>query len=238
MNIAVLEDDIDQQAFISACLRPDGHEFTMMEHASEMKRSLKLEPFDLLILDWHLPDASGMEVLTHLRLAHNWKQPILFITADHQPGDVVMALEYGADDFLHKPLNPDELRARVKALGRRKVHVEHSEIFILGSYSLCCRKREVTIDGCLVKLTEREYQLVNLFLNRPGQLLSRKFLMELVWGMQGDVQTRTLDTHISRLRRKLGFDGSYGFRLRSIYQYGYRLEEVSRTSPMGSGCTK
>lgn len=231
MHIAVLEDDLDQQEFIAACLGHDRHEFTMMGHAGELKRCLMTQSFDLMILDWHLPDASGLEVLSHLRLAHQWQQPVLFITADHQPGDVVMALECGADDFLHKPLNPDELRARVKALGRRLAKLGFSTTVVVGRYSLCCRKREVTIDGRLVKLTEREYQLVNLFLSRPGQLLSRKFLMELVWGMQGDVQTRTLDTHISRLRRKVGLDGSYGLRLRSVYQYGYRLEEVGEPAP-------
>ena len=232
MRIVVLEDDPDQQAFITACLAPDGHRLEALERAADLRRGMQMESFDLLILDWQLPDASGLEVLEHLRHGQSWMQPILFITARHQPGDVVLALEAGADDFLHKPLDPDELRARVKALGRRLSLSPPSGVLELGRYRLCRSRREAMVDGDAVTLTEREYQLVNLFLTHPGELLSRKFLMELVWGLSGDVQTRTLDTHISRLRRKLGLDGRQGLRLRSIYQYGYRLEEVGVVAPV------
>ncbi len=226
MRIAVLEDDPDQLDFIDRCLGADSHTRVLMQRAGELHRRLQTEPFDLLILDWHLPDASGLEVMGHLRHGHAWQQPILFITAESREDAVVTALEAGADDFLHKPLNPAELRARVRALGRRTSQLQSAKAVALGEYRLSRVPRGVVVRGDPVPLTEREYQLVNLFFSHPGQLLSRQLLLELVWGLQGDVQTRTLDTHISRVRRKLGLNGSCGLRLRSVYQYGYRLEEV------------
>ena len=226
MRIAVLEDDPDQLDFIGRCLREDHHYLTLTQRAGELHRRPHAEPYDLLILDWHLPDASGLEVVAHLRQGQFWQQPILFITAESKENAVVVALEAGADDFLHKPLDPAELRARVKALGRRTSHLQAAEALVLGDYQLSRFSRGVMMRGDSVALTEREYQLVNLFFTHPGQLLSRHFLLELVWGLHGDVQTRTLDTHISRVRRKLRLDGSLGLRLRSVYQYGYRLEEV------------
>lgn len=226
MHIAVLEDDPDQLDFIDRCLEADQHTRVLMQRAGDLHRRLHAEPFDLLILDWYLPDASGVEVMGHLRHGYAWQQPILFITAESKEDAVVTALEAGADDFLHKPLNPAELCARVKALGRRLSHSQAAEAVTLGEYRLSRVPRGMVWQGQPVPLTEREYQLVNLFFSQPGQLLSRQFLLEVVWGLHGDIQTRTLDTHISRVRRKLGLDGSHGLRLRSVYQYGYRLEEV------------
>jgi len=226
MHIVVLEDDPDQQDFIGHCLAADGHDVVPVARAGDLHRCLQAASFDLLILDWYLPDASGLEVMAHLREGYAWQQPILFITAADHETAVVTALEAGADDFLHKPLVPAELRARVKALGRRSTRLKAREATSLGDYQLSHAPRGVVLKGTPIALTEREFQLCNLFFMYPGQLLSRKFLLELVWGLQGSVQTRTLDTHISRIRRKLSLDGRCGLRLRSVYQYGYRLEEV------------
>ncbi|MCP1367229.1 response regulator transcription factor, partial [Halomonas sp. BBD48] len=136
----------------------------------------------------------------------------------------VLALDSGADDFLAKPLRPRELSARINALARRTGLQAQGATERLGAYSLDGDQREVQLAGERVTLTEREFRLVSLFFNHPGELLSRAHLLEVVWGIKGDISTRTVDTHISRLRRKLALDGSHGVRLRSIYQHGYRLE--------------
>lgn len=225
MHIGVLEDDADQQDFIEQCLIAVGHRVTQFMRASELRRAIQTQAFDLFIIDWRLPDASGMDVTAHLRQHDGWKGPILFVTASQEEEDIVLALDSGADDFLAKPLRPRELSARVNALARRaglQAQATAKEQF--GAYSLDGDQREVQLAGERVTLTEREFRLVSLFFSHPGELLSRAHLLEVVWGIKGDVSTRTVDTHISRLRRKLVLDGSHGVRLRSIYQHGYRLE--------------
>ncbi len=167
-----------------------------------------------------------MDVVGHLRQNDGWKGPILFITAHQREDDVVLALEQGADDFLSKPLRPRELVARVNALGRRSgftsPHVTTPSI--TNTYSLDNDRREISIKEASTELTEREYRLASLLFSRVGELLTRPHLLELVWGLKGDLSTRTVDTHISRLRRKLELDGRHGLRLKSVYQSGYRLE--------------
>ncbi|MFC3292136.1 response regulator transcription factor [Modicisalibacter luteus] len=224
MHIGVLEDDTDQQDFIEQCLIAAGHRISQFTRASELRRAIQTQAFDMFIIDWRLPDASGMDVTMNLRQHDGWKGPILFITASDEEENIVLALESGADDFLSKPLRPRELSARINALARRTGFQAQDTREQLGAYTLHSSQREVQFAGEHVKLTEREFRLVSLFFNHPGELLSRARLLEVVWGINGDVSTRTVDTHISRLRRKLTLDGSHGVRLRSIYQHGYRLE--------------
>ncbi|MGO2992339.1 MAG: response regulator transcription factor, partial [Halomonadaceae bacterium] len=139
-------------------------------------------------------------------------------------------LEQGADDFLAKPLRPKELIARVNALSRRMGYTPSTTAANFSeTYSLNIEKRIVYLDERPVNLTEREYRLAALFFSKTGELLTRPHLLELIWGMKGDISTRTVDTHVSRLRRKLELDGQHGLRLKSIYQSGYRLETCQPT---------
>lgn len=225
MHIGVLEDDLDQQAFIEQCLLSADHEVSLFGRASELRRATQEKRFDFLIIDWRLPDGCGMDVVGHLRQNDGWRGPILFITASQGEDDVVKALEQGADDFLAKPLRPKEFLARVSALGRRAGYETlHPSTNCPDAFNINNVEHTISVDGHPVELTAREYCLAMLFFSKVGELLSRAHLLELVWGIKGDVSTRTVDTHVSRLRRKLELDGRHGLRLRSIYQSGYRLE--------------
>ncbi|OHV08725.1 response regulator transcription factor [Kushneria phosphatilytica] len=224
MYIGILEDDSDQQAFIVQCLKPAGHVAVAFERASELRRVMTQKAFELLILDWRLPDACGMDVMTQLRRHDGWRGPILFITASDDEEATVQALERGADDFLAKPLRPRELVARVNALGRRAGHSLEHVPERLGVHDWSGGPGDFRLEGRVITLTEREYRLAVLFMTHPGELLSRAHLLEVVWGISAQISTRTVDTHVSRVRRKLELDGRHGPRLRSIYQYGYRLE--------------
>lgn len=225
MHIGVLEDDPDQQDFIEQCLNAAGHYAALFARSSELTRAIRQQTFDLLIIDWRLPDSCGMDVVAHLRQHESWKGPILFVTASQGEDDVVRALEQGADDFLAKPLRPKELIARVSALGRRSGYTTPRPAAACpDTFSLHTDEHYISVAGQPVNLTEREYRLAALFFSKIGELVTRPHLLELVWGIKGDVSTRTVDTHVSRLRRKLELDGRHGLRLRSVYQSGYRME--------------
>lgn len=225
MHIGVLEDDLDQQAFIELCLTTAGHQVSLFTRSSELRRATQQQTFDFFIIDWRLPDSCGMDVVSHLRQHEGWRGPILFITASQGEDDVVKALEQGADDFLAKPLRPKELIARVSALGRRLGHsTPRPTTACPDIFTLHTDEHYISVAGNAVDLTEREYRLAALFFSKIGELITRAHLLELVWGIKGDVSTRTVDTHVSRLRRKLELDGRHGLRLRSVYQSGYRLE--------------
>ncbi|WP_407648093.1 winged helix-turn-helix domain-containing protein [Halomonas colorata] len=122
-----------------------------------------------------------------------------------------------------------ELRARVEALGRRLGYVDSDKTTLLeyGPLEIDLAAGYIRLDGVIVELTDREYRLAAIFLQNPGQLFTRAYLLERIWGVSGDLNTRTVDTHISGLRRKLKLDGQQNDRLKSVYQQGYRLE-VSR----------
>lgn len=229
MHIGILEDDHDQRDYLTLCLESQGHEVAGYERASQLLRALRERSFDLLIIDWQLPDACGMELTRTLRNEHGWQGLILFITASQGEEDVVHALQHGADDFLSKPINPRELSARVSALGRRLANSKASngsqEVEALpGQYRIEQDEHTIWCGEHPVNLTQREYRLAVLLLRHVGELFSRAYLLEMVWGINGDISTRTVDTHISRLRRKLELDGRRGLRLKSVYQHGYRLE--------------
>ncbi|AVV34604.1 MAG: DNA-binding response regulator [Cobetia sp.] len=237
MQIGILEDDHDQRDYLTLCLEAQGHELAGFERASQLLRALRERSFDLLIIDWQLPDACGMELTRTLRSEHGWRGLILFITASQGEEDVVHALQHGADDFLAKPIRPAELTARVEALGRRFVTSDTNylqpKVAISDQYRIEPDEHTIWCGEEPVALTQREYQLASLLLRHVGELYSRAYLLEMIWGVNGDISTRTVDTHVSRLRRKLGLNGSRGLRLKSVYQYGYRLESCA-TAPVKS----
>lgn len=215
----------------SQCLLSAGHQVSLFARASELRRATQEQRIDFLIIDWRLPDGCGMDVVSHLRRNDGWRGPILFIAASQGEDDVVKALEQGADDFLAKPLRPKEFLARISALGRRVGYdTPRPSVSCPRAFAINTDEHTIKVDGHAVELTEREYRLATLFFSKVGELLSRAHLLELVWGIKGDVSTRTVDTHVSRLRRKLELDGRHGLRLRSVYQSGYRMEVCSTSA--------
>jgi DNA-binding response OmpR family regulator len=224
LRIAFLEDDVEQAERVGSLLRGAGHHVYVFNRGRALLGALRAENFDLLLLDWELPDLSGYEVLRRLRGQLDSQTPVLFLTHRDTEADVVQALEAGADDFLVKPPRERELLARVDAIGRRVREGFAGGIIDSHSFRIDLDAREISRAGVVFELTRREFDVALLLFRNIGKVLSRGFIMDSVWGRGDSTTTRTVDMHVSRVRKTLGLSSAIGLRLVAIYGYGYRLE--------------
>jgi DNA-binding response OmpR family regulator len=226
MRIAILEDDPDQAALIEEVVANGGHDVHSYADGPALVRTCGQESFDLYILDWEVPGMSGEEVLRWIRAHAGAGVPVLFVTAHDEEGYVLRAFAAGADDYMIKPVRPPQLLARVSALLRRAYPMRNPAVVEYGGYSFDTRARKLRVAGVEVKLTQKEFDLALFLFRNIGRLLSRGHILDAVWGRPDESLTRTLDTHVSRLRRKLGLKAEHGIRLVAVYQFGYRLERI------------
>ncbi len=231
MYIALLEDDKDQVELIKLWLENGGHQCDSFDRGSAFTAALKQHRhYDLFILDWMLPDTSGIDILKWIRQEHCQNTPIIFVTARDSEQDIVHALQTGADDYMIKPIKQLELIARINAAGRR-AHTgdAENEVLEVGPFRIAFAERAIHFGDETIVLTQKEFALAVFLLRNNGKLLSRGFILEKVWNMPPEINTRTVDTHISRLRNKLHLTPEYGWRLSAIYQHGYRLERLEES---------
>lgn len=228
MRIAVLEDDVVVGTAMQHWLEAAGHTVHNFVSGKAIVREAARESFDLFMLDWHVPDLSGEEVLRWLREKQQSTVPVLFATSRDSEADIVAALHAGADDYMVKPVRRLELLARVEALLRR-TRVKQSEVepIVIGPYTINLVDRVVSLDGQAIEMTDKEFDLTLFLFRNIGQLTSRGHITESVWGRSSDVQSRTVDTHVSRVRKKLELGAARGVRLTPVYNFGYRLERVN-----------
>ena len=228
MRIAMLEDDLDVAAAMQLWLEGGGHTVHHFASGKAIVREATRESFDLFLLDWQVLDMAGDEVLKWLREKNHSTVPVLFATGRDSEQDIVSILAAGADDYMVKPLRRGELLARVDALHRRvRPREPEAEIFEMPPYRVDLVNRVVSVDNVAVELTDKEYDLTLFLFRNIGMLLSRGHISESVWGHQADIQSRTVDTHVSRVRKKLDLGPARGLRLTPIYNFGYRLEKAT-----------
>lgn len=231
MRIASLDDDESQLEQTRFALKTMGHECHTFLTARQFQKMLLRESFDLLIVDWSLPDSSGPEVVRWVREHIKEAVPILFLTSRQDEAAIIEGLNAGADDFMVKPVRVGELSARVTALLRRSYVGQVTDELSWGPYRFLADQCAVAIDGQLVPLTKKEFELALFMFRNTGRLLSRAHLLESVWSPEHtdakELPSRTLDTHISRLRSVLGLQPERGFKLVSVYRQGYRLEALN-----------
>jgi DNA-binding response OmpR family regulator len=229
MRIALLEDQQDQADLVGAWLKAAGHSCHGFLSGNDLVREVQRESFDLFLLDWEVPGMSGAEVLVWLRANLAEPAPVLFVTARQREEDIVHALSSGADDYMVKPLSKLELLARIDALARRlgPKQRQGEDVLEYGRLRVDCRRRQVKLDGREVTITQKDYELAVFLLRNVGRLLSRGHILESVWGQTAELNTRTVDTHVSRIRGKLKLTPENGWRLSAVYQHGYRLERIA-----------
>jgi len=227
VRVAILEDDPDQLALIKRWLVDAGHDVHAYLSGRETLKQAGRESFDLFLLDWQVPDVSGAEVLSWIRANVSKRVPVLFVTVRDTEEDIVFALEHGADDYMVKPPRKQELLARVNALLRRAYPNEEPSHLSFPPFEIDTQRGEIKRDGVKIELTPKEFELAVVLFRNVGRLMSRGHLQEAVWGRTGDLATRTVDTHVSQVRKKLDLRPEAGYRVVPIYNFGYRLEQLS-----------
>jgi DNA-binding response OmpR family regulator len=227
MRIAVLDDDTAQTDFICQTLAAAGHSCHAFSKGGELVRQLRRQTFDLLVLDWNVPDMSGDQVLHWVRQTLSARLPVLFMTNRSRETDIAAMLNSGADDYVVKPVAEPVLIARVGSLLRRAYQMHPPTLKeTFGSYEFDVKSRQATVAGRTVALTQKEFDLALLLFQHMSRPLSRAHILDVIWKQSSDIPSRTMDTHVSMLRSKLGLRPENGYRLTPIYGYGYRLERV------------
>lgn len=228
MRVAILEDDADQAELTRRWLANAEYSVDCYADAGGFLRAVRRESFDLYVLDWVLPDLSGIEVLQKLRTEMADFTPAIIVTAKNEEQSIVRGLEAGADDYLVKPIRQAELLARLVAILRRAGGMPGAEQLDVRPYTVDTGSKSVGLHGTAVSLTNREFELAYFLFRNAGKMLSRSHILEAIWGIENkSVSTRTVDTHMSRLRKKLDLREENGWKLAAIYQHGYRLERIS-----------
>ena len=220
--IYIVEDDKNISEIESYALKNSGYTVDSFENAKTFWNRVQDRKPDLVLLDVMLPDSDGIEVLKKMRRNPDTRRvPVIMVTAKSSEIDKVKGLDNGADDYITKPFGIMELISRVKAILRRINQDEEEKQLVFQNITLDCEKRQVTLDGANCELTYKEFELLKLFLQNAGIVMTRETMMEKVWGIDFEGESRTLDMHIKTLRQKLGDAGKH---LKTVRNVGYRIE--------------
>ena len=222
-RVLIVDDDPDIVRLVSYNLSHAGYEIQTASTGRQALELVQKQPPDLIVLDLMLPDVDGMEVCRTLRQQIPSRRiPILMLTARGEEIDRVVGFELGADDYVSKPFSPRELVLRIKSILRR-VGKDRTDVMHVGRIQVLPERRQCFVGDSLVTLTAKEFDLLHELMKARGDVLTRDVLMDRVWGYHGDATSRTLDTHVRRLREKLGKDGDCVETVRGV---GYRIADT------------
>lgn len=217
-DILIVEDEKNMQDIICEYMRRGGHTCFTADDGVDALMLLKNHPMDLMVLDIMIPHLDGFSVCKMAREMSNL--PIIMLTAKDNETDKLRGYEYGADDYMTKPFSPKILLAKANALLRR-ASVSSADTLSAGKITILPASHKVFLDGAEITLTHKEYELLYFFMSNPEQIFSREQLLNRIWGYDFEGNTRTIDTHIKTLRRKLGSEGTH---IVTLIRSGYKFE--------------
>ncbi|MGI8784353.1 MAG: response regulator transcription factor [Acidobacteriota bacterium] len=224
-RILVVEDDAAIALGLGDDLKLEGYDAVVLQDGESALQTARKEPFDLILLDVMLPNKDGFEVCRELRRA-GVQTPIILLTAKTQESDKVLGLDLGADDYVTKPFSPRELRARIKAILRRKS--DTPDVFRFADIEVDFTRCDLRRGGKSVEMTPLEFKILGAFIRHHGRVLTREQLLDEVWGRDVFLTDRVVDTHITNLRKKLEPDLSEPRYFISVRGFGYRFDAAPR----------
>ncbi len=227
MRIAIADDEADVVNYLKAIIEDLGHNVVVFNDGSALSQSLVRETYDLVILDWSMPKKDGLQTLQWMQSTMQERPPVIMMTNRTAKQDISAALNAGADDYITKPEDRGVIAARINAMLRRTAGSGAFDTkATYGKYEFDRIEQSVNFDGQTVMMTAKEFELADLFFRNRDRTLSRNYIMETIWRTTAALATRTLDMHISRVRGKLDLRPENGFRIFTVFGYGYRLETM------------
>lgn len=221
-KILIVEDEPDLAEPVRAYLTHDHHLVEVVSDGNEALERLRFYKYDLIIMDWMLPGMHGVEVCKHFR-ASGGTTPILMLTSRKQVNDKITGLDSGADDYLTKPFDVQEIAARVRALLRRPQAVT-SNVLTARNLVLETSTFRVTRDGAEISLLPKEFALLEFFMRHPNQVFSAEALLDRVWSSESEASPETIRTYIKRLRQKIDIKGEKNSIISTVHGVGYKLD--------------
>ena len=230
MRIAIADNEPEVVHHLKEIAQELGYDAVGYTDGDALMQTLACDSFDLLMLDWNMPGKDGLKILKWMQETLRERPPVLMITNRSAKKDVAEALYAGASDYISKPEDRAVIAGRIRAMLRRgAIGSTFDTEATYGIYHLNRIEQTVLVDGQTIAFTAKEFELADLFFRNTDRTLSRNYIMETIWRTTANLATRTLDMHISRVRSKLDLQPKNGFRISTVFGYGYRLETIAKT---------
>lgn len=224
MKIAIADDDPDILEQVTLALEGSGHDFDTFRNGTDLTIALKRNTYDVVLADWNMPGETGIGVLSWVRESLDHPPAFILLTSRTEKSDIVRGLEMGATDYIVKPESSEVILARIEAAARRGKRDTKERFEEFGDYKIDRLKQSIEFKAEQIKLTSKEFSVALLFFENFNRPLSRSYIFGQVWGGSLDIETRTLDMHISRVRSKLSLRPQNGYVIQTVFGFGYRMD--------------